>query len=911
MLLTTIVRAGGGPENLLLIIDPSNAESLYLGNYYKNARNVPDSNVFYMNPYANDYATFASQNLAAFFGELDNRGITGHIDYVLIPPGGSFFITAPVNTINDLGCNGGHVQRISISSAYTLAHIAAQMQAAASVTDTNQYYATTDPARDFDHDIKWLSGAPSGSAAAKQYYIGFMLGYTGERGNTIQEIIDMVNRSVAADGTRPSGTFYFMMTSDSVRSNPRDPFFPATISAIQALGGQAVQINATLPEGNHDCLGILTGASDPAIDAANITLKPGSFADHLTSWAATFDIASQVKMSRWIAKGNPLNGASGTMGTVEEPCVVGSGNSWKFPHPRFHLWYYQGTSLGEALLRSVSVTPFQSLFYGDPLTRTFAYLPVVTVPNAPSGTVSGTILLTPSATTSRPSTTIASHDLYVDSQYISSVSNGNSFSLNTTTLPDGVHDVRVVSYDNSAIKTQGRWVGQITTNNASHTATLQVVTPVPAPHDRNTLFVANVNSTGGTLSEIRLLQNGRVVAASSSVPKSFPLYGNMLGAGPIRLIAEAIYTDGSRALSAPATLQISYDPVAAPLGDCDGNGTFQLLPDMACFVNAVLGTDTIPAGGIARSDLTGNGVTNGEDIQRFVDIALAINHVPVAYGYTRSVPQRKPLILELPASDLENTNLTYTVVTPPSQATISGTGPMRIVYPTGSAMGTDTVTFFVSDGIANSNIATITLQFPNNDVAPPSPAPTWSTPPTPLSTSAVTMSCTTASDATPPINYYFDQDSGGGGGADSGWQLATTYTDTGLLPNRAYSYRVKSRDSAVPVNETPLFPLPPAAATGTATMIQTPTTVSFGTVTQNSIQVTADGAFTLLTTGSSGLFFEMTPAAGSGANVWVQTTSITVTGLSPNTNYSFRVKARNRNAIETPFGSTNNTNTLP
>src|SRR4051812_13178961 len=72
--------AGGTPENSVLVIDPTDAQSMYVGNYYKNARNIPDANVLYMRSAASDYATFVSTNQAAFNGSITQRGISDHAD---------------------------------------------------------------------------------------------------------------------------------------------------------------------------------------------------------------------------------------------------------------------------------------------------------------------------------------------------------------------------------------------------------------------------------------------------------------------------------------------------------------------------------------------------------------------------------------------------------------------------------------------------------------------------------------------------------------------------------------------------------------------------------------------------------------------------------------------------------------
>ncbi len=54
------------------------------------------------------------------------------------------------------------------------------------------------------------------------------------------------------------------------------------------------------------------------------------------------------------------------------------------------------------------------------------------------------------------------------------------------------------------------------------------------------------------------------------------------------------------------------------LGDCDADGVLDLELDIACFVNAMLGVDSDPPGGIERSDLNFDGETNALDIMDFI-----------------------------------------------------------------------------------------------------------------------------------------------------------------------------------------------------------------------------------------------------------------------------------------------------
>ncbi|MBP7747203.1 MAG: S8 family serine peptidase, partial [Phycisphaerae bacterium] len=194
------------------------------------------------------------------------------------------------------------------------------------------------------------------------------------------------------------------------------------------------------------------------------------------------------------------------------------------------------------------------------------------------------------------------------------------------------------------------------------------------------------------------------------------------------------------------------------------------------------------------------------------------------------------------------------------------------------------------------------FQCESGDTTPPTPDPmTFAVAPAPSSTTAIAMTATTATDTqSPPVQYFFDFVSGGAGGSDSAWQSATAYTDSGLAANTSYTYRVKARDSAATPNEGTY-----SSNAETATLIETPTGVTFETVTDSSIVLTATGTLTNLAVDTSGVYFDSTTTGGDGGiNAWIQTTTDTATGLSPNTAYTFRVKARNQNSIETAYSTT-------
>lgn len=647
LIVPAAVLADGTSENALVIIDPTNADSLMMGNYYKNARDIPDANVLYMTPLPTDYAKFVETRVPALTGSLYLKRIEDHVDFIVLMPGSPFYLSAQ-GYVSD-GCAAVH--RFSASSCYTMAFLSDDILAGVSSSFGNRYYSQDNSVIAFSSETRWLGGLPSTSDLARRYYIGHLLGYSGERGNTLDEIKAMVDRSVAVDGTHPDGTFYFMETTDVARSGPRDGSYPGIVADIIAEGGNAEHLFGVLPDGRHDILGIMTGWATPAIDTTDMTILPGAFCDHLTSYAGKFDTDSQTKMSRWIA-----NGAAGSYGAVEEPCNYGG----KFPRSRIHLYYFKGLTMGEALFRSLNYTPFQGLSIGDPLTRPFTYIPSVDVLDAPGTPVSGTITLTPTATTGHPTAGIDGYDLLVDGIVIDSISFGETFSLDTTILADGYHDLRVLAYDDTAVRAAGRWVGSFETDNfgLSAGASAGVTTG-----DLATPFAVDVSAAGGVVDEIQLIQNGRVVAATAQPADTLTVFGRTLGAGEVTVVARALFADGHEAVSVPLALSIADDP----------------------------GTPTGPA--------------------------------PIAYGYTKTVYDNLPFLVELPAAfDDDPSGVSYTLLTTPSQADVTQNfaGPFSLMTPIEGATGTDQFTYRVTapSGQADATITLVYTEGPMLDCPP-------------------------------------------------------------------------------------------------------------------------------------------------------------------------------------------------
>ncbi|GAG26491.1 unnamed protein product, partial [marine sediment metagenome] len=174
----------------------------------------------------------------------------------------------------------------------------------------------------------------------------------------------------------------------------------------------------------------------------------------------------------------------------------------------------------------------------------------------------------------------------------------------------------------------------------------------------------------------------------------------------------------------------------------------------------------------------------------------------------------------------------------------------------------------------------------------PTPDPMiFSSAPAATGDSSIAMTAATATDVS-GVEYYFTCTAGGGN--DSLWQPSQTYEDTGLVPDTTYTYTVKARDLSVNYNETDASAGASATTNLTDLTAPTPNPMSFATAPyatgSTSIAMVATTA-----TDVSGVEYYFTCTAGGGNDsVWQNSTTYEDTGLSPATEYTYTVTARDK-----------------
>ncbi|MCK4960206.1 MAG: hypothetical protein KAT00_12420, partial [Planctomycetes bacterium] len=183
---------------------------------------------------------------------------------------------------------------------------------------------------------------------------------------------------------------------------------------------------------------------------------------------------------------------------------------------------------------------------------------------------------------------------------------------------------------------------------------------------------------------------------------------------------------------------------------------------------------------------------------------------------------------------------------------------------------------------------------PETDPPTPNPA-TFAAAPAADSDTAISMTATTGSDPSGPVEYLFTETSGNPGGTSSPWQTSVNYTDSGLNGSTQYTYTVTIRDgygnagtASSPANATTDVPPPD-------TDPPTPDPATFATA---PYATGIDAIAMVATTGSDAsgpveyLFTETSGNPGGTSSSWQTSTSYTDSGLNASTQYTYTVTMR-------------------
>ena len=565
-------RAGGGPENLFLVVNASSPDSVAVANAYAALRGIPPINVL-MLPWQESaesigIAAFRSDLLDPILQAIDGRRLAPQIHCVVYSSDFPWRIDFGEEMPEALAAQQIHKFPSGSLTGMTMLYGAVRSGKGPVWLDpqSNRYWRPLDAEgvpKSTDGFQGWHRYDAQGEVvkeAGNRYLLSVMLGVTAGRGNSVPEIVRGLESSVAADGTKPPGTIYFV-TNDDVRTKTRSPAFPPIVRALEALGVNAEIVSGVLPSAKRDVAGLMTGAADFDWPASKSTVVPGAICENLTSFGGIFTASvGQTPLSVFIRAG-----AAGSSGTVIEPYALQA----KFPHPAIHVHYARGATLAEAFYQSVQA-PYQLLVVGDPLCRPWATIPQVDVVAAgdgkglaAGGTLSGTIELLPRATMasrapprdgSAATGSIDHFALFVDGVRLAQCRPDERLTFDTSRFADGHHELRVVATESSSVQSQGRWVLPVRFANHGKTLTLAV-----EPSRVSIAGTVRVRVDGEGLDGVAVFSMGRVLGRTAGGDTTIEVPAELLGRGRVTIRATGRSGPGAaNSVNAdPVTLEVT------------------------------------------------------------------------------------------------------------------------------------------------------------------------------------------------------------------------------------------------------------------------------------------------------------------------------------------------------------------
>ncbi|MBN1853884.1 MAG: TIGR03790 family protein [Pirellulales bacterium] len=554
------VRAGGGPENVLVVVNRRSESSKTIANHYIFWRRIPAINVVHIDWNGDIESCSADQfrnNLwQPIRDAMELRGIEQQIDYIVY----SSDFPWRINFTHDFQDPKPPQQCtpwLSITGATYLWKYAVSKDPKLLKLDSNHYLPNSrilfdpgkkatvaTPSQGFRSFYTWEPGGKRVKAGGASYYLSTMLAVTSGRGTRVDESLKYLGQSIRADQIRPRGTIYLMQRNE-IRSKVRHDRFQATVDELGSLGIRAEILNGTLPAGKEDIAGLMLGAATFDLDQAKVKILPGAICDHLTSFGGILlKDANQTPLTEFLR-----HGAAGASGTVVEPLAI-----WqKFPLPSIHVHYAHGCSLAESFYQSVAA-PFQLLIVGDPLCQPWADLSSVAVTAdgiEPEQTVEGVISFRPNARFPK-ATPPMYFDLFFDGKRTRRIPPGQQINLDTRILADGFHELRIVAVEASLIERQGRFIVPVHVDNHGHRMEFTITPRGRASPD--TTLTLSAQAEGAE--SIVFTHHQRVLGKITGSQGTIQVEAAELGPGPSELYATAI---GSHSVAAKP-LQILVIP---------------------------------------------------------------------------------------------------------------------------------------------------------------------------------------------------------------------------------------------------------------------------------------------------------------------------------------------------------------
>lgn len=531
--------AGGGPHNVLVVANARSEDSVFVANHYRAVRQVPERNVCRLDipleAFAVQDALTPEQFDEHVVGPL-KRFLAGHpaadrLHFIVLCPD----IPLRVEFPKPVGPR-------SLASMLTLLGAEAAPKRALS-----KYFRRVHAFEAVPFEV----ADPIG----RQRLVTVLRGY--ERADALA----LADRSVAADGTAPKGTFHFVLSSH-VRG------YEETVTGLSSRGLAAELHQSGKPvSGAKDVMAYFSGGTYSGLQQGHVfsnTYRPGAVVDMLESFGATwptwrgYGYHRQVPVAWFIRAG-----ASGVHGTTGEPYAnvfPSSGNGQVF----FGL-YLGGCNLAEAYWATILELQWQNVVFGDPLCAPYARRGRVEIEVGPPKADSTEREVLARVTQPEGSAAPREVRLFADGRFVGAagdldIGDGGvfraAFKLDTADLAPGWHRLRAVSVDASPAAVQSWAVADVDVQAKGRALDLSLAADAAKAASGDALTLKAAYQGQPEAKTVELVAGDRRLATFAA--GSAALDTSLLGPGQHELQARALGADDKRlALSGFLTLELA------------------------------------------------------------------------------------------------------------------------------------------------------------------------------------------------------------------------------------------------------------------------------------------------------------------------------------------------------------------
>ncbi len=338
LVLAPALWAGGSGLNVVIIVNQSSSNSVQLGNYFQEQRQIPPQNFLRVN-WTGGNIEWAESDLEStllnpLLTMLTARQLTNQIDYVVLSMDFPYRVTSGSSEPNSTTASLFYGFKADTNPPCSLAD-----------GSTNLYFASEGIFR----------ATPPISASSNSFLVTMI---TGTNLSLAKQVVD---QGALGDSTFPTQTVLLGKSFDTAR-NVRFVEFDNTVFDTRLRGNYSVlRTNLNEPGTATNLLGYENGIV--AASVASNAFVAGSMADNLTSFSGDlFEDTGHTTALAFLQ-----GGAAGSYGTVTEPCNYLE----KFPSSETFFYQARGFSLAECYYQSLA-NPYQGILVAEPLAAPFA-----------------------------------------------------------------------------------------------------------------------------------------------------------------------------------------------------------------------------------------------------------------------------------------------------------------------------------------------------------------------------------------------------------------------------------------------------------------------------------------------------------------------------------------------------------